>query len=141
MGPSGHQYVRKKWTTILSKGTRVSEEKEFRRHYIHTRSVLDDLHTITANINSYHGTLQEPRWTDIEPEMFSTLCTVQADLSQMSMKPHRGLGGGQFYKQDFCVVLLFGLTELKAHISWMHNGEEKRSPAKVVYDLGVTVAR
>jgi len=57
------------------------------------------------------------------------------------MKPHRGLGGGQFYKQDFCVVLLFGLTELKAHISWMDNGEEKRSPAKVVYDLGVTVAR
>jgi hypothetical protein len=55
--------------------------------------------------------------------MFSTLCTVQADLSQMTktMKPQRGRGGVQFFKQDFSVVLLFGLTELKAHLSWMDN--------------------
>jgi len=75
---------------------------------------------------------------------FSTLCTVQADLSQMTraMKPCRGARGAQFYKQEFSVVLLFGLTELKAHISWMdNNGVEKQSPAKVVYDLGVTVPR
>jgi hypothetical protein len=143
IGPSGHQYIRHKFTNILSKGTRVSEDKEFRRDYVHTRSVVDELSAISADIESYQGALQEPRWTDTEPEMFSTLCTVQADLSQMSkaMRPQRGRGGAQFYKQEFSVVLLFGLTELKAHISWMENGEEKRSPAKVVYDLGVTVAR
>lgn len=56
-------------------------------------------------------------------EMFSTLCTVQADLSQMTgaMRPQRGRGGVQFYRQEFSVVLLFGLTELKAHLSWMEN--------------------
>lgn len=55
--------------------------------------------------------------------MFSTHCTVQADLSQMTkaMKLQRGRGGVQFYKQDFSIVLLLGLTELKAHISWMDN--------------------
>jgi hypothetical protein len=57
------------------------------------------------------------------PEMFSTLCTVQADLSQMTktLKPRRGRKGVQFYQQDYDVVLLFGLTELKAYISWMDN--------------------
>ena len=30
-------------------------------------------------------------------------------------------GGGVYYSIDFCVVLLFGLTELKAQISWTEN--------------------
>jgi len=73
---------------------------------------------------------------DTEPDMFSTLCTVTANTRQMAkrLKPLKGVGGAPYYKFDFNVVLLFGLTELKAQISWMEDGKEKRCPAEVVYD-------
>jgi hypothetical protein len=53
--------------------------------------------------------------------MFSTLCTVTADTSQLaySLQPLRGIGGIEYYHLEFDVVLQFGLTELKAQISWM----------------------
>ena len=55
--------------------------------------------------------------------MFSTLCSVTADTRQMAkrLKPLKGVGGAPYYKFDFNVVLLFGLTELKAQISWMED--------------------
>jgi hypothetical protein len=73
--------------------------------------------------------------------MFATLCTVEADTSQLinAMRARRGQGGALFYEQIFSVVLLFGLTELKAQLCWMEDDEEKRGPAKVVYDLDVTI--
>jgi len=39
-----------------------------------------------------------------------------------------------YWAIDYNVVLLFGLTELQAQISWIEEGVEKRSPATVVYD-------
>jgi hypothetical protein len=61
--------------------------------------------------------------------MFSNLCTVHADTSQVSktLSPRRGFAGLQFYRQQFSIVLMFGLTELQAQISWKEDGEEKRS--------------
>jgi hypothetical protein len=55
--------------------------------------------------------------------MFSTLCTVTADTRQMAktLKPCRGVDGGQYYRFDHNIILLFGLTELKAQISWMED--------------------
>ena len=55
--------------------------------------------------------------------MFSTLCTVTADTRQMAnlLQPHYGMNGVLYYRLDYKVVLLFGLTELKAQISWMEN--------------------
>lgn len=52
--------------------------------------------------------------------MFSTLCTVKADMSQLAsvLKPQHGRGGAIYYQHYFDIVLLFGLTELKAQISW-----------------------
>jgi hypothetical protein len=102
---------------------------------------LNDCGSITVDIHSYRGRLEKPEWTDTEPggknsnqfqnysrsfmipEMFATLCTVEADTSQMAkaMQPRRGLGGALFYEQIFSVVLLFGLTELKAQLSWMED--------------------
>ena len=60
--------------------------------------------------------------------MFSNLCTVHADTSQVPkmLSPRCGFAGPQFYRQQFNVVLMFGLTELQAQISWMENGAEKR---------------
>jgi hypothetical protein len=37
------------------------------------------------------------------------------------LKASSGPGGNQYYHQNFSVVLLFGLTELKAQISWMED--------------------
>jgi hypothetical protein len=55
--------------------------------------------------------------------MFSTLCTVMADTRQIAkiLKPLRGVDGKQYYRFNHDVVLLFGLTELKAQISWMED--------------------
>jgi hypothetical protein len=52
--------------------------------------------------------------------MFSRLCTVQADMSQIAkvLQPQRGEGGAIYYEHYFDIVLLFGLTEIKAQISW-----------------------
>lgn len=36
---------------------------------------------------------------------------------------------------DYEVALLFGLTELKAQLIWKEKGVEKRSNAKIVYDV------
>jgi len=97
-----------------------------------------------------------------DADNYSTLCTVNVDLSQMgkALGPFKGAGGRIFYKADFDIVLLFGLTELKAQLVWKENvrllliccsplgsldkmltksvaclqGVEKRSPAKIVYE-------
>jgi len=55
--------------------------------------------------------------------MFETFCTVEADTSQMinAAEPRSGLGVVPFYEQKFSVILMFGLTELKAQLSWVEN--------------------
>jgi hypothetical protein len=63
--------------------------------------------------------------------MFSTLCTIEADTSQISetLEPHRSrmaLAGRQrivqtYYRMQFDIILSFGLTELKAQIAWMED--------------------
>lgn len=55
--------------------------------------------------------------------MFSSLCTVIADTSQIgrTLRPQRGLMGIPFYSREFSIVLLFGLTELKAQLCWMED--------------------
>jgi len=135
-GASGQKYVPKAFCAILVKGTRVSEDKEFASDFSRTRWRIADVESIKVDIRCYRGISQNPRWVDTEPDMFSTLCSVTADTRQMAkrLKPLKGVGGAPYYKFDFNVVLLFGLTELKAQISWMEDGKEKRCPAEVVYD-------
>jgi len=69
--------------------------------------------------------------------MFSTMCIVNADISRMTktLKPKRGLTGKTYYLLEFGIILCFGLTELKAQLVWNENGEEKRGPATVMYEL------
>ena len=51
---------------------------------------------------------------------FTPLCNVIADTSKIarSLHPQQAPEGGDYYCLDYDVVLLFGLTELKAQISW-----------------------
>ena len=51
-------------------------------------------------------------------ELFSTLCTITADASRIPKATQRG-ARGDYCRHDYTVVLSFGLTELKAHLTWM----------------------
>ena len=48
------------------------------------------------------------------------MCHVIADTSTIarSLRPEQAPGGGNYYCLYFDVILLFGLTELKAQIGW-----------------------
>ena len=51
---------------------------------------------------------------------FTTMCNVTADTSKLvrSLRPQQSRGGEEYYCLNVDVILLFGLTELKAQISW-----------------------
>jgi hypothetical protein len=56
--------------------------------------------------------------------MYSTLCVVEADTTELckSLDPiHLINSRTTFYQIDFEVVLVLGLTELKAYICWKEN--------------------
>ena len=50
------------------------------------------------------------------------LCTIEADLSRVPLLPRpKARGEGSFYRVDYDIILLFGITELKAQIAWNEN--------------------
>jgi hypothetical protein len=55
--------------------------------------------------------------------MFTTLCTISADLSVCAkgLTPRIRNDGIPVFTAVIKVVMLFGLTEFKAQISWMEN--------------------
>jgi len=57
-------------------------------------------------------------------DFFADLCIVSADFSEMkeSIGPQTNWKTGErYYECRFDIVLLFGLTELKAQVAWMEN--------------------
>lgn len=56
-------------------------------------------------------------------DQFSTLCTVRADTTKLarSLSPKRSAEGALYYALEIKIILLFGLTELSAQVSWMEN--------------------
>ena len=69
---------------------------------------------------------------------FVDLCEITADVTKLkkSIQPQINPGAGKYCLLDFDVVLLLGLTELKAQIAWTRNVSERFSPeyadAKVI---------
>ena len=53
-----------------------------------------------------------------DSDKFETLCHVVADISAAPCKLERGRLGEKCYSREYDVVLLVGLTELKAEIRW-----------------------
>ena len=51
-------------------------------------------------------------------DRFETLCHVAADISAAPSIPKLGKSGKMCYSRNYDVVLLVGLTELKAEIRW-----------------------
>ena len=55
--------------------------------------------------------------------MYSVVCQVVADISALAptLTPLTGKNGKQYYRFDFQIELLFGLTEHKARVCWKEN--------------------
>lgn len=56
-------------------------------------------------------------------EKFPVLCTIEADTSGIAraLQPRYGPSGNSYFYMEYDIVLLFGLTEMKAQISWKEN--------------------
>ena len=60
--------------------------------------------------------------TNHSAEYFEDNCVITGDLTRLrpSLMVHRN-GSREYYRFEVDVVLLFGLTELKAQIAWMED--------------------
>lgn len=103
---------------------------------------------VSEPILCYKGTIEKPRWMDVDEgmfysnnigsielenicvmflEMYSTLCHLEADIPrsqwQQPFLPFFRLLGlrAPFHEVKVDIVLSFGLTELKAEICWTEN--------------------
>ncbi|KIP02230.1 hypothetical protein PHLGIDRAFT_122658 [Phlebiopsis gigantea 11061_1 CR5-6] len=131
--PSGNLVVPDHFKVLLERGTRMTEEDEYRCTMFREATELSHLDRISSSITCYRGKSKSPRWADTEPEMFAQICTVYADTSRVVKKKKKS-PNGPYYVQEYDIVLLCGLTELQAQIRWIENGVEKRGEAKIVYD-------
>ena len=59
-------------------------------------------------------------------ENYTRLCTINVDLSKLpvSTRP-KTEGQGVYYISDYEIVLLLGLTELKAQVAWKEKQGKK----------------
>jgi len=52
-------------------------------------------------------------------DKFETLCYIKANISSAPLTTNRIAPGRMGYKRQYDIVLLVGLTELKAQLSWI----------------------
>lgn len=133
---SGARSLGGQYSVILAKDVLVSEETEFRQSYRMLSRALSGLGAITTSIYRYTGRKVHPKWMDVDEDDYSVYCSVTADTSIVakSLIPQRSSDGTYFYQLSFDVVILFGMTELKAQLAWIEDGVEKRGPVQVIYD-------
>jgi len=131
----GEKRVRDAFMTMLPKDTKVLENREIRRS-MHTSREGAPNNSALAKIVKYDGGLRNPQWTDVEKNRFETLCHVAADISAAPSTSKVGKSGKLCYFRNYDIVLLVGLTELKAQIRWIDSGtgEERSSDAVIVYN-------
>ncbi|KAH6917102.1 hypothetical protein BKA70DRAFT_1367619 [Coprinopsis sp. MPI-PUGE-AT-0042] len=137
---SGENLVPDFFAIILSKHTQMEEGKEYRQGFGLRSESKADIQHVTSTVWCYRGTKVTPKWKDVEPDMYTKLCTIEMDLSHIPLHPRPKANGaaGSYYYLGYDLVLFFSSVELRAQISWEENGIEKRSPAKIVYDPDIT---
>ncbi|KAF8655075.1 hypothetical protein AX16_003240 [Volvariella volvacea WC 439] len=128
--PNGLVGIPGAFDTILPKDTEVSETQEFRSSYSRYAKSRDALFgsQLTSQVYCYRGTVEKPQWmSDGSPQDWSVACSVVVDAASIDGIIEQGSRNGQVYfTVSFDVILLFGLTELKAQICWEESGQEKR---------------
>ncbi|KAJ7158680.1 hypothetical protein C8R46DRAFT_1165038 [Mycena filopes] len=125
--PSGPRLLPDAFDCILRHGIKVKESTIFSRKYSTELTSLSVLSVFEVLIWCYRGKGEIPTWIYRDREEFSTLCVVRADLSPLkgSASPQTGKNGNTFWKIIFSVEIHFGLTEFRARIKWVDNGEVK----------------
>ena len=116
-------------------GTKVLEDREIRLIRTITAVGIPPDH-VPENITKYTGALVPPEWKDVEPgrvlfplipcekcsepkDKFETLCHVKANISSAPYTSKLGEMGEMGYMRQYSVILLVGLTELQAQVSWI----------------------
>lgn len=56
---------------------------------------------------------------NITLENYTKLCTIDIDLENIPRHTAKDSAGGNFYRVYYDIVLIFGLTELRAQIAWL----------------------
>ncbi|KAN0081574.1 hypothetical protein V8E55_009198 [Tylopilus felleus] len=132
---SGATMLPNAFASILQKGVEVSERQEFRHSFSKEGSSRSQLANVKVSILAYRGNDLNPEWMDEKPAHFTPMCNVVANPSELahSLQPKMAPDGSVYYRMQYNVILLFGLTELKAQISWKHKSDMNRSPASIVY--------
>ena len=117
--------------------------KEFRKSYFRESDSVADFRAGSFSVWCYRGNVATPKWKDVDTseghftiicltfffcpwwtkkkfaDNYTKLCTIEADLSRVPLFPRpKATGKGSFYRVDYEIVLLFGMTELKALIAW-----------------------
>ncbi|KAJ3522838.1 hypothetical protein NMY22_g11713 [Coprinellus aureogranulatus] len=110
---SGLKRIADSFDIILPKNQQVSETKEFRKGYFRESEKRGDFRVSR----------------ELRPNLLD-----RSRLSRLTLQPRRNERGVVFYRLDYEIVLLFGLTEFKAQVAYREDGVEKRSEAKVLYD-------
>ena len=124
----------------MDQNTQVSEMKEFKRAYFRETQTLDEFKSILFSVWCYRGSVVDPKWKDVDTGKFcwydcilqldislhasvanyTKLCSIEADLSHLPLTAQKKSSGpGNFYRLDYNLVLLFGLTEMKAQVVYM----------------------
>ena len=121
---------------VALQGTQVLEDREIRLNFC---SVAEGSPPQWASspITKYTGALTAPEWEDVEPgrvfnfprylvkmtrsekDKFETLCRVKADISSAPYTTNCAAPGRTGYRRVYDIILLMGLTELKAQVSWI----------------------
>jgi len=129
---------------IVFQNTQVTETKEFRRSYFRESERKSDFKAAEFNIWCYRGQLKDPKWRDQDTANYTKLCTISVDLSHLPLAARSKAKGqsGSYYRLDYELVLLFGLTEMKAQVAWkervLGKEVEQRSSTKIIYDPDTT---
>ena len=121
---------------IALQGTKVLEDREIRHGFCIIAEGTPPQRA-SPGITKYTGALASPKWVDVEPgrvfafpwylaqsakspkDKFETLCYVRADISSAPFTSNSGAMGRTGYKRQYDIILLVGLTELKAQVSWV----------------------
>ena len=128
-------YLAFELNSIILQGTKVLEDREIRHDFIWPSEDAPAQH-VSPKVVKYTGTLVAPQWEDIEQgilfsfpwyfvksaqvqeDKFEVLCHVEADLSTAPYKTKLAKTGKTRYEREGYVILLVGLTELKAQVGW-----------------------
>jgi len=119
---TGAKRIRGRFDIILPKNTQVSEMKEFKESYYTSSDTAADFQAVAFSVWCYRGNVVTPMWEDVDANNYTKLCTIEADLSRVPLVPRpKVTGQGSFYSIDCEIILLFGMTELKAQVAWKEN--------------------